>query len=149
MSRQQAPVAATKPETPSASVAQVARGKELAAALATALGIPADASQTPDVRTALADAERAQQEVFELKGQIFGLERTLGFRDKALKTRENRLREMRLQVQKVNAERARLRGSRAYAAVTLVRRAATIRNPRKFAGKVKRRLKRIVRNRLG
>lgn len=144
-----APVAATKPETPSASVAQVARGKELAAALATALGIPADASQTPDVRTALADAERAQQEVFELKGQIFGLERTLGFRDKALKTRENRLREMRLQVQKVNAERARLRGSRAYAAVTLVRRAATIRNPRKFAGKVKRRLKRIVRNRLG
>ncbi|TCN39195.1 hypothetical protein EV644_107164 [Kribbella orskensis] len=144
-----APVSATKPETTPASAAQVARGRELAEALASALGIPADASQTPDVRTALADAERAQQEVFELKGQIFGLERTLGFRDKALKTRENRLREMRLQVQKVNAERAKLHGSRAFAAVTVVRNVATIRNPREFAGKLKRRLKRILRNRLG
>jgi hypothetical protein len=151
MSGVQAPpaVAATSADTPSPSVAQVARGKELAAALAAALGIPADASQTPDVRTALADAERAQQEVFELKGQIFGLERTLGFRDKALKTRENRLREMRLQVQKVNAEGTKLRNSRAYAAVSLVRKVALIRKPRKFAGKVKRRLKRTLRNRLG
>lgn len=144
-----APVAATGPDTPSASVAQVARGKELAAALATALGIPADASQTPDVRTALADAERAQQEVVELKGQIFGLERTLGFRDKALKTRETRIREMRTQVQKVNAERTKLRNSRAYSAVKLIRKAAMIRNPRKFAGKVKRRVKRQLRNKLG
>ena len=65
-----------------------------------------------------------EREVFELKGQIFGLERTLGFRDKALKTRENRIREMRLQVQKANAERTKLRNSRAYAAVTLLRKAA-------------------------
>ena len=129
------------PDTPSASAEYVARGKELAGALAAAVGIPADASQTPDVRTALAEAERAAHEVYELKGQIFGLERTLGFRDKALKIRETRIRELRSQVQRVNAERARLRTSRAYAAVELVRRVALIRNPRKFAGKVKRRLK--------
>lgn len=124
---------------------QVARGKELAGALAAALGTVD--SPTPDVRTALADAERAKQELFELKGHVFGLERTLGFRDKALKTRETRIREMRLQVQKANAERTRFRNSRAFAAATLIRKAATIRNPRKFAGKVKRRLKKQLRNR--
>jgi hypothetical protein len=140
---------ATSPDTPSVSVAQVARGKELANALAAALGVPADASQTPDLRTALADAERAAQEVHELKGQIFGLERTLGFRDKALKTRETRLREMRTQVQKANAERTKLKNSRAYSAVKLIRKAAQIRNPRKFAGKVKRRVKRQLREKLG
>jgi hypothetical protein len=140
---------ATTPDTPSASVAQVARGKELAAALSTALGVPADGSQTPDVRTALADVDRAAQEIHELKGQIFGLERTLGFRDKALKTRETRLREMRTQVQKANAERTKLRNSRAYSAVKLIRQAAQIRNPRKFAGKVKRRVKRQLRKKRG
>jgi hypothetical protein len=140
---------ATTPDTPSASVAQVARGKELAAALATALGVPSDGSQTPDVRTVLADANRAAQEIHELKGQIFGLERTLGFRDKALKTRETRLREMRTQVQKANAERTKLKNSKAYSAVKLIRQAAQIRNPRKFAGKVKRRVKRQLRNKLG
>jgi hypothetical protein len=140
---------ATSPDTPSVSVAQVARGKELATALAAALGMPADASQYPDLRTALADAERAAQEVHELKGQIFGLERTLGFRDKALKTRETRLREMRTQVQKANAERTKLKNSRAYSAVKLVRQAAQIRNPRKFAGKVKRRVKRQLKSKLG
>jgi hypothetical protein len=143
------PVPATAVDTPSASVAQVARGKELAAALAGVLGIPSDASQTPDVRTALAEAERAKKESFELAGQIFGLERTLGFRDKALKTRETRIREMRTQVQKANAERTRLRNSKAYSAVTLIRKAAQIRNPRKFAGKVKRKVNRQIRNKLG
>ncbi len=116
---------------------QVARGKELAGSTAT--------TTTPDVRTALADAERAKQELFELKGHVFGLERTLGFRDKALKTRETRIREMRLQVQKANAERTRFRNSRAFAAATLIRKAATIRNPRKFAGKVKRRITKKLR----
>ncbi|TDU89332.1 hypothetical protein EV138_2896 [Kribbella voronezhensis] len=143
------PVPATAADTPSASVAHVARGKELAAALAGVLGIPADASQTPDVRTALVEAERAKQESFELAGQIFGLERTLGFRDKALKTRETRIREMRTQVQKANAERTRLRNSKAYTAVKLIRKAAMIRNPRKFAGKVKRKVNRQLRNKLG
>jgi hypothetical protein len=143
------PVPATAVDTPSASVAQVARGKELAAALAGVLGIPSDASQTPDVRTALAEAEQAKKESFELAGQIFGLERTLGFRDKALKTRETRIREMRTQVQKANAERTRLRNSKAYSAVTLIRKAAQIRNPRKFAGKVKRKVNRQIRNKLG
>ncbi|TDO35757.1 hypothetical protein EV643_12129 [Kribbella sp. VKM Ac-2527] len=140
---------AAGPDTPSASVAEVARGKELAAALNVALGIPADASQTPDVRTALAEADEARKENFELKGQIFGLERTLGFRDKALKTRETRIREMRTQVQKANAERTKLKNSRAYSAVKLIRKAAQIRNPRKFAGKVKRRVKRQLKNKLG
>ncbi|ADB29630.1 hypothetical protein Kfla_0508 [Kribbella flavida DSM 17836] len=140
---------ATAADTPSASTAQIARGRELADALATALGVPAEAPQTPDVRTALADAERAAQEVFELKGQIFGLERTLGFRDKALKTRETRLREMRTQVQKANLERTKLRNSRAYSAVKLIRGAAQIRNPRKLAGKVKRRVKSQLREKLG
>ncbi|NEA35650.1 hypothetical protein [Streptomyces sp. SID13031] len=123
----------------------VARGKELAAALAVALGT--GETQQPDVRTALADAERAKQELFELQGHVFGLERTLGFRDKALKTRETRLREMRLQVQKTNAERTRFRNSRAFAAATLIRKAALIRNPRKFAYKVKRRLRKKLGNR--
>jgi hypothetical protein len=140
---------ATGPDTPSASVAQVARGRVLANALATVVGIPADASQTPDVRTALAEAERAKKESFELAGQIFGLERTLGFRDKALKTRETRIREMRTEVAKANAERTRLRNSKAYSAVKLIRQAAMIRNPRKFAGKAKRKLNRQLRNKLG
>ncbi|MDX6283987.1 MAG: hypothetical protein QOH03_5058, partial [Kribbellaceae bacterium] len=104
------------------SAEDVARGKELAAALSAALG--KTETQAPDVRTALADAEAAKQELFELQGHVFGLERTLGFRDKALKTRETRLREMRLQVQKANAERTRFRNSRAFAAATLIRKAA-------------------------
>jgi hypothetical protein len=143
-----AAVAATAPEMAPASSAQVARGKELAAAVGTVLEA-AGAAQTPDVRTALAEAERAKRESFELAGQIFGLERTLGFRDKALKTRETRVREMRLEVQKANAERARFRNSRAFVAATLIRRAATIRNPRAFAFKLKRRAKRTLRKRFG
>jgi hypothetical protein len=141
------PVPATTRDSPSASAAHVARGKILAAALAKAIGI--EASQTPDLRTALADAERARTEAFELAGHIFGLERTLGFRDKALKTRETRIREMRTQVQKADAERARLRNSRLYPVVKLIRKAAMIRHPRKFAGKAKRRLKRQIRNKIG
>jgi hypothetical protein len=122
------------------------RGKVLSGALTTAVGIPSDASQTPDLRTALADAERARAESFELAGQIFGLERTIGFRDKALRTREARIRAMREQVQKANAERARLRSSRSYAVLMLLRKAALIRRPRKLAGAVKRRVKRQLKS---
>ncbi|WBQ04944.1 hypothetical protein [Kribbella sp. CA-293567] len=125
--------------------AEVASGKEIAGALTAALGTAE--IQAPDVRTALADAERARRELFELQGHVFGLERTLGFRDKALKTRETRLRELRLQVQKANAERTRFRNSRAFAVTTLIRKAALIRNPRKFAYKVKRRLQKKLGNR--
>jgi hypothetical protein len=141
------PTPATTPDTPLAAAAQVARGKELASGLTTCLGT--SRTHEPDVRTALADAERTNQELFELRGHVFGLERTLGFRDKALKTRETRLREMRLQIQKTNAERTRFRNSRAFAAATLIRKAATIRNPRTFANKLKRKVKRTLRNRLG
>ncbi|MDX6263205.1 MAG: hypothetical protein QOH84_4893, partial [Kribbellaceae bacterium] len=49
--------------------------------------------------------------------------------------------------QKANAERTRFRNSRAFAAATLIRKAALIRNPRKFAYKVKRRLKKKLGNR--
>jgi hypothetical protein len=56
---------------------------------------------------------------------------------------------MRTQVQKVNAKRAKLRNSRAYSVVKLIRKAAMIRHPRQFAGKVKRRLKRQIRNKIG
>jgi hypothetical protein len=143
-------VPATNPDTPSASVAHIARGKALANALATMVGIPAVASQTPDVRTALAEAERAKKESFEMAGQIFGLERTLGFRDKALKTRETRIREMRAQLAAANAERTRLRNSKAYTVVKLIRKVAMmIRNPRKFAGKVKRKLNHQIRKKFG
>ena len=56
---------------------------------------------------------------------------------------------MRTQVTKANAERTRLRNSKAYSAVKLIRKAALIRNPRTFAGKVKRKVNRQIRNKLG
>lgn len=113
---------------------RIAHGRKLADALATATGVPPGSSRLPDLRTALADAERAREECRELAGHIFGLERTLSLRDKALRTRDARLREVRGRLQEVTAAQARLRGSRAYRLVRLVR------EPRKVAGKVKRRL---------
>jgi hypothetical protein len=138
------PVPATSPDTLPTSAEQVARGKELAAALAVALETREHAEV--DVRTALAEAEQARHELFELKGHVYGLERTLGFRDKALKTRENRIRELRTEVQKATAERDRLRASRAYALARFLSRAAQIRNPRTFATKAIRHLRRTIRS---
>jgi hypothetical protein len=137
------PVPATSPDTPPTSAEQVARGKELAAALAVALETREHAEV--DARTALAEAEQARHELFELKGHVYGLERTLGFRDKALKTRENRIRELRTQVQKTTAERDRIRGSRTYTLARFLSRAAQIRNPRTFAKKSIRHLRRTIR----
>jgi len=132
-------VQATSPDTPSASVAHVARGKELAAALADVLRTRDD--EAVDLRTALADAEQARQELLELKGHVFGLERTLGFRNKAMKTRENRIRELRTQLQKVTADHNRIRGSRTYAISRVIFHAGQIRKPRVVARKLSRRLR--------
>ena len=133
------PVQATSPDTPPASAGHVACGKELASVLAAVLRTREDT--VADVRTALADAERARQELFELKGHVFGLERTLGFRNKAMKTRENRIRELRTELQKVTADHDRIRGSRTYALSRVVFHAAQIRKPRVVARKVARRVR--------
>ncbi|MFC9687487.1 hypothetical protein ACFTSF_03040 [Kribbella sp. NPDC056951] len=132
------PTPATAPHVESAVAEQLAWGKQLSAALAAVLD-PREQTH-PDLRTTLADADRARQELTELQGHVFGLERTLGFRNKALKTRENRIRELRTQVQKATADRNKLHRSRSYALARAVARAAQIRNPRKLAGKAKRTL---------
>ncbi|GAA1688079.1 hypothetical protein GCM10009745_36150 [Kribbella yunnanensis] len=132
------PTPATAPHVESAVAEQLAWGKQLSAALAAVLD-PREQTH-PDLRTTLADADRARQELTELQGHVFGLERTLGFRNKALKTRENRIRELRTQVQKATADRNKLHRSRSYALARAVARAAQIRNPRKLAGKAKRHL---------
>ncbi len=124
------PTPATAPHVESAVAEQIAWGKQLAAALAAVLDPPEHTE--PDLRTILADADRARLELTELQGHVFGLERTLGFRNKALKTRENRIRELRLQVQKATADRTKLHGSRSYALARTVARAAQLRNPRKL-----------------
>jgi hypothetical protein len=133
-------VPATSPDTPPASAVQVARGKQLADELA--LVLETRERTAPDVRSALAEAERAQQELVELKGHVFGLERTLGFRNKAMKTRENRIRELRTQLQKLTVDHDRIRGSRTYAVSRVIFHAAQIRRPRVVVRKVSRRLRR-------
>jgi hypothetical protein len=128
---------ATAPDTLPASTAQVARGKELAAALSAVLGT----TTTVDVRTALAEAEEAKHELFELKGHVYGLERTLGFRNKAMKTRENRIRELRGQLQRLTAAHERIRGSRTYAVSRVIFHAAQVRKPKVVARKLARRVR--------
>ncbi|MEU8226320.1 hypothetical protein [Kribbella sp. NPDC048915] len=129
---------ATSPDTVPASAHQVARGKELAAALAAALGT---GTAPVDVRTVLADAEAAKHELFELKGHVFGLERTLGFRNKAMKTRENRIRELRGQLQRLTVAHDRIRTSRTYAVSRVLFHAAQVRKPKVVARKVARRIR--------
>lgn len=69
------------------------KARELADQLA-ALTRP-QAAAVPDVRTALADAQEAMRTVGVAQGQIFGLERTIGFRDKQLQSREQVIRGLR------------------------------------------------------
>jgi hypothetical protein len=130
---------ATAPDSAPASVEQVARGKQLATALDDVLG--ARTAQV-DVRTTLAAAEAAQHELFELKGHVYGLERTLGFRNKAMKTRENRIRELRLQLQQLTTAHDRIRDSRTYAVSRVIFHAAQVRRPRTVARKLARRIRR-------
>ncbi|MFI5732483.1 hypothetical protein ACIA49_20345 [Kribbella sp. NPDC051587] len=131
-----APTPAAAPYAASIAAEQVAWGKQLAAALAAVLD-PREQAE-PDLRTTLADADQARLELIEMQGHVFGLERTLGFRNKALKTRENRIRELRAQVQQATVDRNKLHGSRSYALARTVARAAQLRNPRKVAAKAKR-----------
>ncbi|MGW6278979.1 hypothetical protein [Kribbella sp. NPDC055071] len=133
------PTQATSPSTPSASTEYVARGKELAHALAEALQTPVHPAI--DVRSALTEADQAKQELFELKGHVYGLERTLGFRNKAMKTRENRIRELRSQLDRLKADHNRIRGSRTYAVSRVIFQAAQVRKPHVVARKVTRRLR--------
>ncbi|NHN54603.1 hypothetical protein G9U51_02260 [Calidifontibacter sp. DB0510] len=70
--------------------ASLARGRELADALSQAAPVV-----TTDLRAALADADAARRELGEAQGHIAGLERTIGFRDKQLRTREDVIRNLR------------------------------------------------------
>ncbi len=135
---------ATSPDALPASAEQVAYGKGLAGALAAVLETTAT---TVDVRSALAEAEEAKQQLFELKGHIYGLERTLGFRNKALKTRENRIRELRGQLQRLTADHERIRGSRTYAVSRVIFHAAQVRKPKVVARKLARTVDRRIRKR--
>ncbi|RZT15329.1 hypothetical protein EV649_6118 [Kribbella sp. VKM Ac-2569] len=132
------PTQATSPDTLPATTEQVARGKELAAALDVVLET---STTTVDVRTTLAEAEEAKQELFELKGHVYGLERTLGFRNKAMKTRENRIRELRGQLQRLTTAHERIRGSRTYAVSRVIFHAAQVRKPKVVARKLARRIR--------
>ncbi|MET9269666.1 hypothetical protein [Kribbella sp. NPDC003557] len=129
---------ATSPDTVPATGEQVARGKELAAALTAVLET---GSTTVDVRTALAEAEGVKHELFELKGHVYGLERTLGFRNKAMKTRENRIRELRGQLQRLTTAHDRIRDSRTYAVSRVIFHAAQVRKPKVVARKLARRIR--------
>ncbi|MFI7606409.1 hypothetical protein ACIBTV_14905 [Micromonospora sp. NPDC049366] len=108
------------------------RGRRLADALAAAVDAPADGGT--DVRTALAEAEDARVRAVELAGHVAGLERTLRFRDQQLKVRENRLRALR-------AELRAFKGSKAGQFAEVIRKAAVIRDPKRVARAVKRRLR--------
>ena len=132
------PTPATSPDTLPAASEQVAKGKQLAQALDDLLGTT---NELADVRTVLAEAEAAKHELFEMKGHVYGLERTLGFRNKAMKTRENRIRELRGQLQKVTAAHERIRGSRTYAVSRVIFHAAQVRKPKVVARKLARRFR--------
>ncbi|MEU4157008.1 hypothetical protein [Actinoplanes sp. NPDC026670] len=105
----------------------LARGREVA-------GV----EQRPDLLSALADAEAARTTVAEQAGHIFGLERTMRFRDQQLRTREQQLRSMR-------DEMRRLRGGRAVRAAQLAGRVARMRDPKQLAKALKRRAKAFLR----
>ena len=86
------------------------------------------------MRAVLAGAEADRVRAVELAGKVFGLERTLRFRDQSLRTREQQLRTVR-------DELRRLRGSPAMKLYEVTRKVAKIRHPRQFARAVKRRLR--------
>ncbi|MCA2217353.1 hypothetical protein [Jidongwangia harbinensis] len=115
-----------------ADAAVLKRGREIADALAAAADV---AAEQPDVRTLLADAEENRKKVTELAGHIFGLERTLRFRDKSLKTREQQLRAIRDELRK-------LKYSRSMQLVLAIRKVAGLRKPKRLAKAVKRRIPR-------
>ncbi|MET0424006.1 MAG: hypothetical protein ABW046_09035, partial [Actinoplanes sp.] len=82
----------------------------------------------------LADADADRLKAKEMAGRIFGLERTLRFRDQSLKTREAQIRKMRDDLR-------RFRNSPAMKLHEVARKASKIRHPKQFARAVKRRLR--------
>jgi hypothetical protein len=106
----------------------VRRGREIADRLAEP---PVD---EPDLRTVLAGAETDRQRAVELAGKVFGLERTMRFRDQSLRTREQQIRTMR-------DELRQLRSSPAMRLHEVTRKVAKVRHPRQFARALKRRLR--------
>ncbi|HEX5199697.1 MAG TPA: hypothetical protein VFW27_07105 [Actinoplanes sp.] len=104
------------------------RGREIADRLAEP---PAG---EPDLRTILADAEADRLRAVELAGKVFGLERTMRFRDQSLRTREQQLRTIRDELRK-------LRNSPAMRLHEVTRKVAKVRHPRQFARALKRRLR--------
>src|SRR3954454_11516158 len=84
---------------------------------------PAD---EPDLRTVLADAEADRVRAVELAGKVFGLERTMRFRDQSLRTREQQIRTLR-------DELRRLRNSPAMKLHEVTSKVAKVRHPRQFA----------------
>lgn len=105
----------------------LARGRAMADELArcTRSGAPAQR----DARTALADMDQSVHDLMEARGQIFGLERTIGFRDKQLHTREQRIRDLRKRVAKVE----RLKATPAYKLAKKARKVASSRDPKVIA----------------
>ena len=73
----------------------VKRGREIADGLAEPV------AGEPDLRTVLADAAADRQRATELAGKVFGLERTMRFRDQSLRTREQQIRTMRDELRKL------------------------------------------------
>ncbi|MFI5897100.1 hypothetical protein ACIA5D_44120 [Actinoplanes sp. NPDC051513] len=104
------------------------RGREIADRLAEP---PAD---EPDLRTVLADAETDRVRAVELAGKVFGLERTMRFRDQSLRTREQQIRTTRDDLRT-------LRNSPVMRLHEVTRKVAKVRHPRQFARALKRRLR--------
>jgi hypothetical protein len=120
-----------------ATTEMVKRGREIADAVAAAVAAGQGGDPEIDLRTALADAEAARVKAHELAGHIFGLERTIRYRDQQLKVRESRIRAQRQELRAI-------KGSRAAKLAGVIQKAAKIRHPRQFAGGVKRRLRRAL-----
>lgn len=116
-------------------------GRLLADELRVVVDGRAEEAAEPDLRTALADAERARTEAFELAGQVAGLERTIGFRDKQLLVREDLVRNLRASVQKLTRERQKLIASRTYKLADAMRGASVVVRPKRIARAAKRRLR--------
>jgi hypothetical protein len=111
-----------------AGTAVVKRGREIADLLTE------PPTPEPAVRDVLAAAEADRLRAAELAGRILGLERTLRFRDQSLRTREQQLRSTR-------DELRRLRRSPAVRLQSAGRKVAGLRDPRRLAHAVKRRLR--------
>jgi len=105
----------------------VKRGREIADGLAEPV------AGEPDLRTVLADAAADRQRATELAGKVFGLERTMRFRDQSLRTREQQIRTMRDELRK-------LRNSPAMRLQKVSQKVAKVRHPRAFARALKRRI---------